>query len=119
MRILSRCIMIFFVVMLLYVVQRVNVIRLGYEIEDLKKEKKHLDQIHNSLLIERATLTSTERIERIATSYLQMKRPDDTQIVLVKKRDDGNRTSPFAKAEAGEYETPYTFKVVQFSDRRF
>lgn len=91
--------------------------RLGYEIEDLKKEKNHLEQIHNSLLIERATLTSTERIERIATSYLDMKRPHDNQIVLVRRQDDVNKASPLAKAEAGENKTLYTFKMIKYSDR--
>lgn len=121
MRIISRNLIVSFagmllIVMLLYVVQRVNVMRLGYEIEEMKAERKNLEQIHNSLLIERAALTSMERIEKIATSYLEMKRPDDTQIVLVK---EGKDTGPaFAKINVREKDAGSPLRVVKYFDWR-
>lgn len=70
-----------------YVWQSVNVIRLGYDVEGLKKEKTRLVKMNDMLKIEVATLTSPERIERIATARLGMKTPEDSQVVLVKRVD--------------------------------
>ena len=121
MRLILRSLIVFFIVMLLYVGLRVNVMKLGYEIEDLKAEKKNLEQIHNSLLIERAALTSTERIEKIATSYLEMKRPDDSQIVLVTEGRDGKQGPTFAKTaktNVAEKDTSSPLRVVKYFDWR-
>lgn len=116
MRIMSRSlvVIIIFVVTLFYVGQRVNVIRLGYEIENLKRERKNLEQIHNSLLIERASLISMERIEKIATSYLEMKRPEDNQIVLVKEESKRDTRSKFVKRDVKERDTRSPLKVVKY-----
>ncbi|MDD5434226.1 MAG: cell division protein FtsL [Nitrospira sp.] len=102
MRLIFRFLVLIFLVLGIYAVQRVNVMRMGYELEDLKKEKKHLEQVHNSLLIERAALTSMERIEKIATSYLEMKNPKDKQIVLVTVGSENKGINTLAKAEASE-----------------
>jgi cell division protein FtsL len=69
-----------------YVWQRTHVIQLGYDVEALKAEKKKLQQTHNHLLIETSTLASLERVERIATQNLGMKRPESGQIVMVDSR---------------------------------
>lgn len=114
MRLILRSLIVFFVVLLLYVGQRVNVMRLGYEIEDLKKEKKNLEQIHNSLLIEKAALISMERIEKIATSYLEMKRPDDRQIVLVREDGEGEKGSAFAQTGMPEKDSSPPLRVVKY-----
>jgi cell division protein FtsL len=73
--------------LVLYVWQRVNVIRVGYEVEHLKKEKARLVKLNDMLKIEVATLSAPARIERIATSRLGMRTPDDMQVVLVKRID--------------------------------
>ncbi len=117
-RLMSRILIGVFVVMLLYAVQRVNVMRLGYEIEALRKEKQHLEQIHTSLLIEKASLTSTERIEKIATAYLEMKKPDDSQIVLVKEGRNGEKGFTSAKATAKEKDASSPLRVVKYFDWR-
>ncbi|MCC6543367.1 MAG: cell division protein FtsL [Nitrospirae bacterium] len=96
MRLGLKILPVLFVVMLGYVVQRTYVMKLGYEIEGLKKEQKNLEQIHKSLLIERATLISTERIERLATSFIGMKNPDNSQIVIVKDYDKTGNTNTYA-----------------------
>lgn len=82
-----------------YVWQSVNVIRLGYEVEDLKKEKARLVKMNDMLKIEVATLTSPDRIERIATARLGMKTPADSQVVLVKRMDKG----PGAEPDSGRH----------------
>ena len=118
MRFIFRSLIILFVVTLIYAVQRINVMRLGYEIEDLKKEGKHLEQIHNSLVIEKAALTSTERIEKIATSSLGMKQPDDSQIVLVKGRVGTGIVFKSAKTTIEGKDNSSPLKVVKYFDWR-
>lgn len=74
---------------LVYVWQRVEVIRLGYEIEGLKKQKDELIKTNKGLLIEAATLTSPDRVEAIAVKDIGMKTAVDNQIVMVKRVDKG------------------------------
>lgn len=119
MRIVSRFLVLIIIVLSVYTFQRSYVMRMGYELESLKKEKKHLEQIHNSLLIERAALTSMERIEKIATSYLEMKNPADSQIVLV-MAGEGDKAAPVhAKADTEENITLSQVKIDKLSGKRF
>jgi len=80
--------------LVVYVWQRVNVIRAGYELEQLKKEKARLVKLNDMLKIEVATLSAPGRIERIATSRLGMKTPGELQVVLVKRIDRGPGAVP-------------------------
>ncbi|HEX9860317.1 MAG TPA: cell division protein FtsL [Nitrospirota bacterium] len=86
--------------LVLYVWQRVNVIRVGYEVEELKKEKAELSKSREMLNIEAATLTSPDRVERIATASLGMKVPEECQVVLVKRvgAGGGNVADPAKQA---------------------
>jgi cell division protein FtsL len=63
--------------------QRVHMITLGYEIERLQKTHQELKKTRQELLVERETLSSLDRIERIAVQRLGMKRPESGQIVQV------------------------------------
>lgn len=110
---------VFLVIMFFYVVQRVAVMQLGYEMEDLKAKQKNLEQINKSLLIERAALASVERIEKIATSYLEMKRAEDEQVVLV-RNDNGEGTGPkVAKTEPLKKDSFSQVKVVKYTGWRY
>lgn len=80
--------------LIIFVWQRVNVMRVGYDVETLKKEKASLEKTREMLRIEVATLTSPERLERIATTSLGMKVPDECQVVLVKRVKSGTGASP-------------------------
>jgi cell division protein FtsL len=99
-----------------YVWQRTHVIQLGYDVETLKAQKKKLDQIHNHLLIESSTLASLERIERIATSSLGMKKPEIGQVVML---DDAHTAAtastppPDTDAPFREDERPEVLRVAQ------
>lgn len=77
-----------------YVWQRVQVIKTGYEIEALKKEKEALLTTNKGLLIESATLTSPDRIETIASKDIGMRPPGDGQVVMVKRVERGARSVP-------------------------
>jgi cell division protein FtsL len=66
--------------------QRIHMITLGYEIEQLKKTERDFHQANKELLIEQEALSSLDRIERIAIQDLKMVRPDTGQIVHVDTR---------------------------------
>ena len=77
--------------LLLYVGGKVQLVRLGYRLEVLDREKKELERENRSLLIEASSLSSPSRIEEIAIKRLGMVRPGKENIVIVKrKKDPGN-----------------------------
>jgi cell division protein FtsL len=68
---------------LLFVWERVDVVRLGYQIERLKSQKVLLERERDELRVRFSSLTSPERIARMATERLSMVLPEKGQIVLV------------------------------------
>lgn len=62
--------------------QQFEVIRRGYEREELRKEIKHLAEIERQLKLERATLRSPQRIDLIARKQLGLISPSFHQIVV-------------------------------------
>ena len=78
-------------ILLLYVGGKVQIVRLGYQLEVLEREKRELERANRSLLIEASSLSSPSRIEDFAIKRLGMIRPAKENIVIVKrKRDRGN-----------------------------
>lgn len=74
--------------LLLYVGAKVKIYRLGYQIEDLKKEKAELERANRSLTIEASSLKAPARIEEIAVKRLGMVRPGKDNIVVVRRRSE-------------------------------
>ncbi len=72
--------------LLLYVGGKVTIMRLGYQIEALEREKQELERANRSLRIEASSLTSPSRIEEIATKRLGMIRPPKDAVVIVKRK---------------------------------
>jgi len=72
--------------LILYVGGKVKIVRLGYQIESLEREKQDLERANRSLLIEASSLTSPARIEEIALKRLGMVRPPKENIVIVKRK---------------------------------
>ncbi len=68
---------------LLYVWERVDVVQVGYRIQQLKAEYRILERENDELKVKVSALTSPERIARIATEQLGMMRPQPGQVVLV------------------------------------
>lgn len=62
--------------------QQFEVIRRGYEREELRKEIKHLAEINRQLNLERATLRSPQRIDLIARKQLGLISPSFHHIVV-------------------------------------
>ena len=71
------------VLLLLDIGQRIHMINLGYEIEQLSRTHRDIERRHKELLIERETLSSLDRIEQIAVKQLGMKQPDYGQFINV------------------------------------
>ena len=74
--------------LLLYVGGKVQIVRLGYQIDVLEREKHELERENRSLLIEASSLSSPSRIEEIAIKRLGMVRPAKENIVVVKRKKD-------------------------------
>ena len=76
---------------LFYVWGKVDVVRVGYELDQLSKRKIALEQDHDRLQIVYSQLTAPDRIAKEATIKLHMKQPDPGQVILV---SDGNWQRP-------------------------
>ncbi len=70
-------------VLLLYVWQRVDLVRVGYDIQQLKTRHRVLQREHHEIRVKVSTLTSPERIARLATGELNMRQPRPGEVVLV------------------------------------
>lgn len=68
---------------LLYVWQHVQVVRLGYEIEQLRETQAALVQENKALKLELGQLRSLKRVEEIARKRLGMVTPAPGQVILI------------------------------------
>ena len=71
------------VVCLLYVWMRIDLLRVGYDIDRLEKRKAELERQHESLQFRFSQLTSPSRIAKEATQKLGLRIPKPGQIVMV------------------------------------
>jgi cell division protein FtsL len=71
-------------VLLLYVWERVDVVQVGYHIEQLKSKKVSLERERDELRLKVSTLTSPDRIAKAATEKLGMLPPQQGQVRLVR-----------------------------------
>jgi cell division protein FtsL len=69
--------------LLVYVAERVDIVRLGYQIERLKTERAVLQRERDELRVKVSKLSSPERIAHLATDRLGMMQPRKDQVVLV------------------------------------
>jgi cell division protein FtsL len=68
---------------LLFVWERVDIVRIGYHIERLKSQKVVLERERDELRVKLSALTAPERIARMASDKLGMVLPDKGQVVVV------------------------------------
>jgi len=71
------------VVVLFYVWQHIQVVRLGYQVEDLAGERAALIQQQKELRFEAARLMSLRRVEEIARGQLGLTSPKAGQVLVV------------------------------------
>lgn len=79
--------------LLLYVGAKVTIVRLGYQIEALEREKQDLERANRSLRIEASSLSAPVRIEEIAVKRLGMVRPAKENVVVVKRKQEGKENA--------------------------
>ena len=84
--------------LLLFVWERVEIVRVGYQIERLKSKKSLLQRERDELRVKVLTLTAPERIARAASEQLAMVPPRQGQVILVRV--------PMAASAAPEAATP-------------
>jgi cell division protein FtsL len=84
-------------VMMFAVWERSQVVSLGYEVNQLRKNWEMEQQRHRALILESASLASLDRIERLASTQLGMTAAKRGQIQLVPEQ---SRVSPAAMVAA-------------------
>jgi len=72
--------------LMVYVAGKVQIMRLGYQLDELEKQKQGLEQANRSLQIEASSLSAPGRIEEIAQKRFGMVRPPKENIVVVRRR---------------------------------
>ncbi len=72
--------------LILYVGGKVKIVRLGYQLEVLEREKRELERANRSLRIEASSLSSPARIEEIAIKRLGMVYPPKENRVMVRRK---------------------------------
>lgn len=68
---------------LLFVWERVDIVRIGYHIERLKAQKVLLERERDELQVKLSGLTAPERIARLASDKLGMLQPEKGQVVVI------------------------------------
>ena len=94
------------VALMTYVGGKVQIMRLGYQINDLEKQKQDLERSNKALQIEASSLSAPARIEEIAVKRLGMVRPPKENIVVVKRRSASAGTSPSVRPRRGSDRVP-------------
>jgi len=75
--------------LLLYVGQHIQVVRLGYQIEDLRVAQVSLIQEGKALEVELGRLRSLTKVEDLARRELGMVNPVPGQIILLEEKREG------------------------------
>lgn len=70
--------------LLLYVWERVSIVQLGYDAEQLKQSRMKLEHRHDRLRAELSKLTSPPHLEQLARTKLSMGPPEPGQVILVR-----------------------------------
>jgi cell division protein FtsL len=73
----------------LFVWERVDIVRVGYQVERLKVEKVRLERERDQLRVKFSALSAPNRIAKVATEQLGMTQPQKGQVILVQSRPAG------------------------------
>ena len=71
-----------------FVWERVDVVRLGYQIERLKSQKVLLERERDQLQVKFSALMAPERIAKVATEKLGLVSPQQGQVLMVHQPGD-------------------------------
>lgn len=93
--------------LLLFVWERVDIVRVGYRIEQLKTQRISLQREQDELRVKVSALTAPDRIAKAATEKLGMIPPQSGQVVMVSAADSspalGERSSEVHIAKSERY----------------
>lgn len=81
MRLLAICVGLCLV--FLFVWERVDMVRVGYQVERLKQEKMVLERERDQLRIKVSALSAPDRVAKVATERLGMAPPQRGQVIVV------------------------------------
>jgi cell division protein FtsL len=87
------------ILVFVFVWERVDIVRLGYQVERSKTQKLLLERERDQLQVRFSSLTAPERIAKVATERLGMVQPQQGQVVTVHIRPEGAPTSPASPIE--------------------
>lgn len=69
-----------------FVWERVDMVRIGYQVERLKRDKTILERQRDELRVQFSSLSASNRIAKLATEKLGMSMPQQGQVILVQSR---------------------------------
>jgi cell division protein FtsL len=92
-------IMVGLMLVFVFVWERVDIVRLGYQVERSKAQKLLLERERDQLQVRFSSLTAPERIAKVATERLGMVQPQQGQVVTVHVRPEGVPASPVLPSE--------------------
>lgn len=72
-----------------FVWERVDVVRVGYQIERLKHDKAILERERDELRVKYSALSASGRIAQIASEKLGMGLPQQGQVIMVQAKPHG------------------------------
>ncbi len=72
----------------LFVWERVDMVRVGYQVERLKHEKTTLERERDQLRVKLSALSAPDRIAKVAKERLGMGPPQQGQVITVQTRAD-------------------------------
>jgi cell division protein FtsL len=76
-----------------FVWERVDVVRVGYQVERLKTQKVLLERERDQLQVKFSALTAPERIAKVATEKLGLVPPQQGQVLMVHQPGEAPRPS--------------------------
>ncbi len=71
-----------------FVWERVDIVRVGYQIERLKHDKVMLERERDELRVKFSALSAPDRIAKVASEKLGMVLPQQGQVIIVNSRPD-------------------------------
>ncbi len=87
-----------------FVWERVDIVRVGYQIERLKHDKVMLERERDELSVKFSALSAPDRIAKVASEKLGMALPQQGQVIIVNSRPD-RAPSP--------YTAPFEVRIVK------
>lgn len=73
-----------------FVWERVDMVRVGYQIERLKHDKVILERERDELRVKMSALSAPDRIAKVASEKLGMALPQQGQVIMVQWKPDSS-----------------------------